>query len=839
MKKILFILFSIIISFVSFTSTNKTIVIAQENLQNNCELYITMVGLGTEGDCSLIQIKNKNSTNSVDILIDVGGSEKDSKDVILNLLNDKIKDSTLDFVIITHPDLDHIANFESSLYKWLKGDLFNKRKINYLIDFDNKNNSISTNKFDVSNFYSNYYYKYKETRNKIIREKYLNEENYYSSLSTLLPKKFILGKDFNGNDITLKFLNNEFADVHNFMEYHKINKFENSDKNLSAARNCLSTCAMITYNNQKFLFTGDIEEFDSAHNRVNGETLLYKNNIDDLKDGVFFYKSAHHGSYTSNSKELLDFIRPQYIAVNTVFEPTSNTIYQLNKRNNNSSSDKVRYRFPSDTAIEHMTKWTDYIFFTEKYVINNQKNGFDVVPFYGNQKNLEFSFDGETFLHNNKEPESILDNQYYYSNRAYAVSIMNFDSCNHSICDDKINCAYIKLGHIDILINDGFSNTNDPNRYKKINELMEKYCNDGVLDYLIVTDGNTDSINGLVGKKIKETRDGLLPSILNKTSKIKTILNYVDKDYGTYSGYTTQNNYFEYVKKLRNTYSEIDNIKMINNYYSSKNLQLFNNLTNFDNKIEIKIFDLISGVGHEASDNPTIDKNSLSVLVKIKGQNIEYYNEKLEKKYRQGLSVGYLNTGHAFNLYDLEQSYPNKLKKAVNYYQVPNYGYAQQLNNTKNIYSLNKSSIFELGNDKFLLASFVTNLKNVDNISINPTSVYNQVLDSMYSCHTKTNKINGNINDNLTLEYINNYNNFSEYDNDGLLGRCLLGCLGHNDDNSLSTDISYRRMSITYNRCLKNDFNYKNVTANDSLTQKLNNNINSLKNIFRNLFINL
>ena len=109
----------------------------------------------------------------------------------------------------------------------------------------------------------------------------------------------------------------------------------------------------------------------------------------------------------------------------------------------------------------------------------------------------------------------------------------------------------------------------------------------------------------------------------------------------------------------------------------------------------------------------------------------------------------------------------------------------------------------------------------------------------MYSCRTKTNKTNGNINDNISLESINNYNNFSEYNNDGLLGRCLLGCLGHNENNSFNTDISYRRMSITYNRYLKNNFSCNKVTANDSLTQKLNNNINSLKKIFSNLFINL
>lgn len=74
-------------------------------------------------------------------------------------------------------------------------------------------------------------------------------------------------------------------------------------------------------------------------------------------------------------------------------------------------------------------------------------------------------------------------------------------------------------------------------------------------------------------------------------------------------------------------------------------------------------------------------------------------------------------------------------------------------------------------------------------------------------------------------------NNFLDYDNESLVGRCLIGRLGRDTTCSLNIDISYRRLTVSYNRSIKENYDLSNIKQNLSTTQKLNNNMNCKKSI--------
>jgi hypothetical protein len=117
--------------------------------------------------------------------------------------------------------------------------------------------------------------------------------------------------------VTLNFLYN----------YHNDHR-EEKTKITSADINNLSVCFTIDYEKangevERFLFTGDLEEFDSQKKvedatrgmqRINGESDLVKYNPW-LKEGVMLYKAAHHGSKTSSSDNLMEAINPKHIVI--------------------------------------------------------------------------------------------------------------------------------------------------------------------------------------------------------------------------------------------------------------------------------------------------------------------------------------------------------------------------------------------------------------------------------------------------------------------------------------------------------------------------------------------
>lgn len=98
--------------------------------------------------------------------------------------------------------------------------------------------------------------------------------------------------------------------------------------------NNVSAAAILTHGENKFLFTGDIEK------------KAEKDIIDDGRlTEVDVYKSAHHGSNTSNCKEFLEIVKPDYAVI------------MCGAGNS--------YKHPNEDAVERIRKYTDQIYRTD------------------------------------------------------------------------------------------------------------------------------------------------------------------------------------------------------------------------------------------------------------------------------------------------------------------------------------------------------------------------------------------------------------------------------------------------------------------------------------------
>ena len=212
-------------------------------INSNFKIYFIDVG---QGDCTLI-VTNTNKK----ILIDGGGSETYDvgKNVLVPYLYDR-KINSLDYIIISHFDTDHVGGLLSVMKELKVGTVViskqGKSSTNYQkfqkIIKDRKINVLVVSKGDRINIDKNIYF------------------------DILWPKSENLINDniLNNNSIVCK----------------------------------------LQYNNFSMIFTGDIEEI--AEEQLVKE---YKDNYKKLNSIVL--KVGHHGSKTSSTQEFLNMINPK------------------------------------------------------------------------------------------------------------------------------------------------------------------------------------------------------------------------------------------------------------------------------------------------------------------------------------------------------------------------------------------------------------------------------------------------------------------------------------------------------------------------------------------------
>lgn len=227
------------------------------------ELSVHFLTLGnkTSGDCTLIK------TGDVEVLIDAG-STTGSIGTIVPYIKEYCTDGVLEYVIATHAHQDHIAGFTNSSSQG-KG-IFESFECSTIIDFA---------KTTVTSSLYNEYVSLRDAEVAAGAQHYTalecwNNENGAQSSYTL------------ADGISLNIL------------YQKYYESSTSNENNN------SVCVMVSQGENHYLFTGDLE--------ASGEqSLVDSNDLPKCK----VYKSAHHGSNTSNSNTLLSVIQPEIVVM--------------------------------------------------------------------------------------------------------------------------------------------------------------------------------------------------------------------------------------------------------------------------------------------------------------------------------------------------------------------------------------------------------------------------------------------------------------------------------------------------------------------------------------------
>ncbi len=233
------------------------------------------------GDCTLIKV------GDTEVLIDAG-STRGSRSTIIPYIQKYCTDNVLEYVVATHAHSDHIAGFAGEEAKNRTGaekdkGIFETFECKTIIDYAYKNTDSQVSKDYEA-------YRDAEVANGAV---------HYTALECYKEENGAKRSYELGEGITLNIL---------YQKYYE---------EKSSSENNYSVCVLLTQDENNYLFTGDME---SA-----GEKSLVASN--ELPKCVLF-KGAHHGSKTSNTKDLLSVIQPEIVCVCSCCGDTNNFVHQ-------------------------------------------------------------------------------------------------------------------------------------------------------------------------------------------------------------------------------------------------------------------------------------------------------------------------------------------------------------------------------------------------------------------------------------------------------------------------------------------------------------------------------
>ena len=235
----------------------------------------------------------------IDILIDAGEKASGSCTVVPFLL-EHVEDKKLEMIITTHADSDHLGGMVGLSGKDMYGALEAPGiEYQYIVDFGYEADS-------------KVYKDYVELRNARVQEgaTYLSIKEIFNEENLEAAAHFYLGEDM-------------FLDFLDYKTYGMADIDDDNDRSVS----CL-----LTHDEKKILLCGDSEKKE--------ESYLTKLNI----GKVDVFKANHHGSPTSNTKNLLDQIRPKYVVI--------------------CSSEENKYNLPKKTIISRLIEYTQNVYAT-------------------------------------------------------------------------------------------------------------------------------------------------------------------------------------------------------------------------------------------------------------------------------------------------------------------------------------------------------------------------------------------------------------------------------------------------------------------------------------------
>lgn len=233
-------------------------------------IHFLELGNGNTGDCTMIDI------GDTEILIDAG-SRKGSAKTIRKYIDQYCTDGTLEYVIATHADQDHIAAFVGESENSSRTGILYQYKVGTLIQFSLTNQPLLTDK-----------------GNKTLYGEYLDAVEYSKSQGATVYTALECWNSANGasrsytlaDGITMNFL---------YQKYYE---------ETSGDENDYSVCMLLTQGTNNYLFTGDLEKHGEA-------SLVANNKLPKCK----LFKGGHHGSPTSSTDALLSVIKPEIVCV--------------------------------------------------------------------------------------------------------------------------------------------------------------------------------------------------------------------------------------------------------------------------------------------------------------------------------------------------------------------------------------------------------------------------------------------------------------------------------------------------------------------------------------------
>ncbi|MBQ3047712.1 MAG: MBL fold metallo-hydrolase [Clostridia bacterium] len=243
-----------------------------ESVLNNTQFFVSDLFLSSkfsvhyidvgQGDCSFIKVDDKT------IMIDCGTADS-AKNIIRYLNNLGLsKNSKIDYLILTHADLDHVGGACDLLDYYNFENIYRpKLYSNYEVD-----NNLNLHNYNVN----------KSKLWSMVVEKVLNEtdNNFYC-----FDKQ-----QFSGDNFKFSFYSPFEDALKNDNDYSPIMVLESFDK--------------------KFMFTGDAS--------IEVENEFLSNYLTEAKQGYFdcdVLKVGHHGSEDSTSNLFLDMVNPEVCVI--------------------------------------------------------------------------------------------------------------------------------------------------------------------------------------------------------------------------------------------------------------------------------------------------------------------------------------------------------------------------------------------------------------------------------------------------------------------------------------------------------------------------------------------
>lgn len=270
--------------------------------QDEISFHFLQSGNANSGDCIFVK------AGDTDILID-GGSNTTSLSTIEAGINEFCTDKKLEYVVVTHAHKDHIACFGIAN----KG-LFRDYSIGTIIDFPKTDSTTQI----YSRYLTNRDYAVSQGATHYTALECWNANDAGTYEDGKPHREWNLGKA-----LTMDVL---------YQDYY--------EKSSSNNENLYSVCVQFSQGNNKFLFTGDLEEEGHA-------SLIEKNNLSHVK----LFKAGHHGSGNANSAELYKAITPETVVICAV-------------AGNQEYASKPDNSFPYQSTIDVIAPYTTNVFCT-------------------------------------------------------------------------------------------------------------------------------------------------------------------------------------------------------------------------------------------------------------------------------------------------------------------------------------------------------------------------------------------------------------------------------------------------------------------------------------------